>query len=54
MVHHLLDILQAPDPNTIESFLGRIPMVFNVVIVSVADYFGQVNILGLPDTSGKV
>ncbi|ESW10933.1 hypothetical protein PHAVU_009G250800 [Phaseolus vulgaris] len=54
MVHLLLDIIQAPDPNTLESFLGRIPMVFNVVIVSPAGYFGQVNILGLPDTGGQI
>ncbi|KAG5132795.1 hypothetical protein JHK82_023983 [Glycine max] len=30
MVHLLLEILQAPDSNTLETFLGRIPMVFNV------------------------
>ncbi|MED6112947.1 Sucrose synthase 2 [Stylosanthes scabra] len=54
MVHLLLDILQAPDPNTLETFLGRIPMVFNVVIVSPHGYFGQANVLGLPDTGGQV
>lgn len=54
MVHLLLDILQAPDPNTFETFLGRIPMVFNVVIVSPHGYFGQANVLGLPDTGGQV
>ncbi|KAL5158169.1 Sucrose synthase 2 [Glycine soja] len=53
MVHLLLEILQAPDPNTLESFLGRIPMVFNVVVVSPHGYFGQANILGLPDTGGQ-
>ncbi|KAA8548964.1 hypothetical protein F0562_000648 [Nyssa sinensis] len=54
MVHLLLDILQAPDPSTLEAFLGRIPMVFNVVIVSPHGYFGQANVLGLPDTGGQV
>lgn len=54
MVHLLLDILQAPDPSSLESFLGRIPMVFNVVIVSPHGYFGQANVLGLPDTGGQV
>lgn len=54
MVHLLLDILQAPDPNTLETFLGRIPMVFNVVIVSPHGYFGQANIVDLPDTGGQV
>ncbi|KAA8549140.1 hypothetical protein F0562_000824 [Nyssa sinensis] len=54
MMHLLLDILQAPDPSTLEMFLGRIPMLFNVVILSVHGYFGQANILGLPDTGGQV
>ncbi|KAL6978366.1 Sucrose synthase 2 [Sarracenia purpurea var. burkii] len=54
MMHLLLDILQAPDPSTLETFLGRIPMVFNVVILSVHGYFGQANVLGLPDTGGQI
>lgn len=54
MMHLLLDILQAPDPSTLEQFLGRIPMVFNVVILSPHGYFGQANVLGLPDTGGQV
>ncbi|KAL6293106.1 hypothetical protein ACE6H2_001248 [Prunus campanulata] len=44
----------APDPSTLETFLWRIPMVFNVVIVSPHGYFGQANVLGLPDTGGQV
>ncbi|EEF45577.1 sucrose synthase, putative [Ricinus communis] len=54
MVHLLMDILQAPDPASLESFLGMLPMVFNVVIVSPHGYFGQANVLGLPDTGGQV
>ncbi|KAJ0092974.1 hypothetical protein Patl1_25005 [Pistacia atlantica] len=54
MVHLLLDILQAPDPATLETFLGRVPMVFDVVIVSPHGYFGQANVLGLPDTGGQI
>lgn len=54
MMHLLSDILQAPDPSTLETFLGRMPMVFNVVILSVHGYFGQANVLGLPDTGGQV
>ncbi|KAH1046372.1 hypothetical protein J1N35_037156 [Gossypium stocksii] len=54
MMQLLLDILHAPDPSTLETFLGRIPMVFNVVIVSPHGYFGQANVLGLPDTGGQV
>ncbi|KAG4996673.1 hypothetical protein JHK85_028112 [Glycine max] len=44
---------QAPDPSTLETFLGRVPMVFNVVIISPHGYFGQANVLGLLDTSGQ-
>lgn len=54
LIHLLLDILQAPDPSTLEKFLGKIPMVFNVVILSPHGYFGQANVLGLPDTGGQV
>ena len=54
MIHLLLEILQAPDPSTLETFLGRIPMVFNVVILSPHGYFGQANVLGMPDTGGQV
>ena len=54
MIHFLLEILQAPDPSTLEMFLGRIPMVFNVVILSPHGYFGQANVLGMPDTGGQV
>ncbi|KAF3969843.1 hypothetical protein CMV_006401 [Castanea mollissima] len=53
-IHLLLEVLQAPDPSTLETFLGRIPMVFNVVIVSPHGYFGQANVLGLPDTGGQI
>ncbi|KAK4741611.1 hypothetical protein SAY87_025199 [Trapa incisa] len=53
-MHLLSDILQAPDPSTLETFLGRIPMVFNVVILSIHGYFGQANVLGLPDTGGQI
>ncbi|KAG0568303.1 hypothetical protein KC19_6G010800 [Ceratodon purpureus] len=50
----LEDLLQAPDPDTLEKFLARIPMVFSVVIVSPHGYFGQEGVLGLPDTGGQV
>ena len=54
MMHLLLDLLEAPDPSTLETFLGRVPMVFNVVTLSPHGYFGQANVLGLPDTGGQV
>ncbi|VAX22150.1 sucrose synthase [hydrothermal vent metagenome] len=50
----LSDILEAPEPNTLEKFLGRIPMIFNIVILSPHGYFGQANVLGMPDTGGQV
>ncbi len=50
----LSDILEAPDPATLEQFLGRIPMIFSVAILSPHGYFGQANVLGLPDTGGQV
>ena len=53
-IHLLLDLLEAPDPCTLESFLGTIPMVFNVVILSPHGYFAQANVLGYPDTGGQV
>ncbi|MFZ5760271.1 MAG: sucrose synthase [Thermodesulfobacteriota bacterium] len=50
----LADIFEAPDYRAIEKFLSRIPMLFNIVIVSPHGYFGQENVLGLPDTGGQV
>jgi len=50
----LTDILEAPEPGTLERFLSRIPMIFNVVILSPHGYFGQANVLGLPDTGGQI
>ncbi|MBA0664703.1 hypothetical protein Goklo_004664, partial [Gossypium klotzschianum] len=38
MMRLLLDILHAPDPSTLATFLGRIPMVFNVIIMSPHGY----------------
>ncbi|CAL0319915.1 unnamed protein product [Lupinus luteus] len=54
MIQFLLDLLEAPDPYTLEKFLGRFPMVFNVVILSPHGYFAQDNVLGYPDTGGQV
>ncbi|KAG4962786.1 hypothetical protein JHK85_040230 [Glycine max] len=54
MIQLLLDLLEAPDPCTLETFLGRVHMVFNVVILSPHCYFAQDNVLGYPDTGGQV
>ena len=50
----LADLLEAPDHQSFEAFLGRIPMIFNAVILSPHGFFGQNNVLGLPDTGGQV
>ena len=50
----LLDILEAPSPGTLEIFLGRIPMIFSIAIISPHGFFGQGNVLGRPDTGGQV
>lgn len=50
----LLDILEAPSPYNLEDFLGRIPMIFSLAILSPHGYFGQANVLGRPDTGGQV
>ena len=53
-MHMLAETLDAPAPQTIESFISRIPMVFSVAIFSPHGYFGQSNVLGLPDTGGQI
>ncbi|MGB0713062.1 MAG: sucrose synthase [Gammaproteobacteria bacterium] len=50
----LLDILEAPDPANLEQFLGRIPMIFSMAILSPHGWFGQADVLGRPDTGGQI
>lgn len=50
----LSDILEAPEPGNLERFLSRIPMIFSMAVMSPHGYFGQANVLGLPDTGGQV
>ncbi|XP_062105534.1 sucrose synthase 7-like [Humulus lupulus] len=50
----LSEVLQAPDPVNMEKFFGKVPTIFNVVIFSPHGYFGQADVLGLPDTGGQV
>ncbi|GBG73881.1 hypothetical protein CBR_g17593 [Chara braunii] len=54
MMELLEDLMQAPSPVLLEKFLARVPMIFNVAIISPHGYFGQANVLGLPDTGGQV
>ncbi|KAL4186327.1 hypothetical protein AMTRI_Chr09g13590 [Amborella trichopoda] len=53
-MHALSEVLQAPDPSFLEKFLSRVPSIFNVVVFSPHGYFGQANVLGLPDTGGQI
>ncbi|MFQ5589762.1 MAG: sucrose synthase [Phycisphaerae bacterium] len=50
----LSDILEAPEPSNLERFLSRVPMIFSIVILSPHGFFGQSNVLGLPDTGGQI
>jgi sucrose synthase len=50
----LSDILEAPSPRNLEKFLANLPMIFSVIILSPHGYFGQSNVLGLPDTGGQI
>ncbi|GLT57694.1 hypothetical protein SLA2020_306480 [Shorea laevis] len=53
-LRYLSEVLQAPDPVYMEKFFSRLPIIFNVVIFSPHGYFGQSDVLGLPDTGGQV
>ncbi|MBL1215515.1 MAG: sucrose synthase [Ignavibacteriae bacterium] len=51
----LLDnLLHSPDNTTLKEFLAKIPMIFNIAIVSPHGYFAQQNVLGLPDSGGQI
>lgn len=50
----LSEVLQAPDPAKLELLFSRLPTIFNIVIFSPHGYFGQSDVLGLPDTGGQV
>ncbi|XP_058090484.1 sucrose synthase 7-like isoform X2 [Magnolia sinica] len=53
-INALSEVLQAPDPLNMEKFFSRIPTIFSVVIFSPHGYFGQADVLGLPDTGGQI
>ncbi|KAG1674807.1 hypothetical protein FOA52_015194 [Chlamydomonas sp. UWO 241] len=55
----LEDIMQAPDSDTLQAFLSRIPNINNIVVISPHGFFGEGNVIGpdggwLPDTGGIV
>ncbi|MCF7886581.1 MAG: sucrose synthase [Candidatus Marinimicrobia bacterium] len=53
-MQRLINIMEAPSPESLEKFLGDLPMVFNIVIVSPHGYFAQSDVLGKPDTGGQI
>lgn len=50
----LANLLEAPDYQNLETFITGVPMIFNVVVLSPHGYFGQENVLGLPDSGGQI
>ncbi|TKY44902.1 Sucrose synthase 6 [Spatholobus suberectus] len=50
----LSEVLESADPMKLESLFSRLPNMFNIVILSIHGYFGQADVLGLPDTGGQV
>jgi len=50
----LVDLLEAPSPDALERFLARIPMISRLLVLSPHGFFGQDDVLGLPDTGGQV
>nr|KYP61685.1 Sucrose synthase 2 [Cajanus cajan] len=50
----LSEVLESADPVKLESLFNRLPNMFNIVILSIHGYFGQADVLGLPDTGGQV
>lgn len=47
-------LIQSPDHIALRNFLSKIPMIFNIVVVTPHGYFGQEGVLGKPDTGGQV
>ncbi|RCJ38807.1 sucrose synthase [Nostoc minutum NIES-26] len=48
------ELIDSPDPQTLEVFISRVPMIFRIVLVSAHGWFGQEGVLGRPDTGGQV
>ncbi|MEA5578486.1 sucrose synthase [Anabaena sp. UHCC 0451] len=48
------ELIDSPDPQTLEGFISRLPIIFRIVLVSAHGWFGQEGVLGRPDTGGQV
>ena len=53
-LNQLDSLLASPDHIALKEFLSKVPMIFNILIVSPHGYFGQKGVLGKPDTGGQV
>ncbi|MDZ7623462.1 MAG: hypothetical protein U5J96_03320 [Ignavibacteriaceae bacterium] len=47
-------LINTPDHEVLKNFLSRIPMVFNIAIITPHGYFAQEDVLGKPDTGGQI
>jgi sucrose synthase len=54
MLQMLDSLLAHPDHHSLKEFLSRIPMIYNIAVISPHGYFGQDNVLGKPDTGGQI
>jgi len=48
------ELMDSPDPQILEGFISRIPMIFKIVLISAHGWFAQEGVLGRPDTGGQV
>lgn len=53
-LEQLDQLMQSPDYIAMQEFISKIPMIFNIAVVSTHGYFGQEGVLGKPDTGGQV
>ncbi len=44
------ELIDSPDPQALEAFISRIPMIFRIILVSPHGWFGQEGVLGRPDS----
>ena len=50
----LSNLIKDPNPEILDEFLSRVPIISKVAIISPHGWFGQKNVLGRPDTGGQV
>nr|CRH05788.1 GT4 : sucrose-phosphate synthase [Candidatus Magnetococcus massalia] len=50
----LAELLDAPEPDAVAKFMERINVITSIAILSPHGYFGQRDVLGLPDTGGQI